>query len=111
MGCGSDWAFTAASALESLAMIKEVDTTIQEYPAKQIIDCDNKNYGCSGGWMRNAFEYTRLDGMVVASNYSVPYNGKQGECMFRHANSHFKNDGFQEYFAVSNEKMKEFVNQ
>ncbi len=65
MVCGSNWAFAAASALESLAMIKEVDMTVQDYSVKQLLDCDNQNYGCAGGWPKNAFKYSSMDGIML----------------------------------------------
>lgn len=94
MVCGSNWAFSAASALESLAMIKEVDKTVSDFSMKQILDCDNQNYGCSGGWVKNAFQYTSLDGIMLSSHYNVHYDAKQGECFYNPMLAHFRNEGY-----------------
>lgn len=78
---------------------------------KQLVDCDNQNYGCAGGWVATAFEYTTKNGIMLASNYNAAYDGKQSECLYIPLLSHFNNEGYQEYYALSNEKMKELVNE
>ena len=53
--CGGCWAFSSASAVESLAKIAGVDSQLQEYSVQQLLDCDRDNYGCTGGWMYQGF--------------------------------------------------------
>lgn len=46
--CGSCWAFSAASAMESSHAIKS--GTLLSFSEQQLVDCSTANYGCSGGW-------------------------------------------------------------
>ena len=46
--CGSCWAFSAASALESAHAIKS--GKLLSFSEQQLVDCSTANYGCNGGW-------------------------------------------------------------
>ena len=77
-GCGSSWAFSAVSAVESALMISDItNATLSE---QQIIDCtaDYDNFGCNGGWMNNTFKYIIDKGIVTEEKY--PYVGKTQQC-------------------------------
>jgi len=55
--CGSCWAFSAISAIESAyAVYKNVQVKLSE---EQLVQCSSKfgNAGCQGGLMDNAFDY------------------------------------------------------
>lgn len=57
-GCGGCWAFSTASAVESLLAITGQDENLTELSVQQLIDCDTKdNYACDGGWMYEGFQY------------------------------------------------------
>lgn len=55
--CGSCWAFSVAGALESSAAI--LSGELIELSKQQLIDCSLENYGCNGGFMDLAFNYTK----------------------------------------------------
>jgi C1A family cysteine protease len=46
--CGSCWAFSAASALESAHAIKS--GKLLSFAEQQLVDCSTANHGCNGGW-------------------------------------------------------------
>lgn len=94
-------------------MIKGFEKTLPEYSAQQMMDCDMKNYGCSGGWMASAFQYSMIDGVMSSKNYNndAHYEGKQGECKYNPMLQQFKNQDYEELFASSNSKIKEIVSQ
>lgn len=47
--CGSCWAFSATSAIESIYAIKY--TTLYKLSEQNLVDCSTSNNQCSGGWM------------------------------------------------------------
>jgi C1A family cysteine protease len=48
--CGSCWAFAAATVQESMQAIKN-DAPVVRLSEQEGVDCDQRSYGCSGGWM------------------------------------------------------------
>jgi len=69
--CGSCWAFSTVSALESLHKIQT--GTLTEFSEQQLVSCSQKymNMGCNGGLMQNAFSYVVDNG--IATSQSYPY--------------------------------------
>lgn len=51
--CGSCWAFAATASIESAYAIK--NAKLLRLSEQQMVDCDEKSYGCQGGWYTNAF--------------------------------------------------------
>lgn len=89
--CGSCWAFTTIATLESLAVISGKYAEPVEFSVQQLVDCDQTNFGCDGGWMYKAYSYVSKYGVMEKSNY--PYTGKVGECMYDGEKAVFKNVG------------------
>ncbi|MDA0712734.1 MAG: C1 family peptidase [bacterium] len=74
--CGSCWTFSSTGAMEgaySLLTGKLVPLSEQ-----QIVDCCTTDYGCSGGWMDDAFNYAVANGICQESGY--PYEGVNQVC-------------------------------
>jgi len=77
--CGSCWAFSAVSAIESLWAIKK--GVLYDLSEQQLVDCsaDEGNDGCFGGLMDYAFNYTiQRGGLCTDEDY--PYSGIDEEC-------------------------------
>ena len=75
--CGSCWAFSSTGAIESYMRINNY--SINRLSEQELIDCSDKNYGCNGGIMHEAFEYC-IDNKGLASNDDYPYIGCYQEC-------------------------------
>ncbi|KAK9671069.1 hypothetical protein RND81_12G004800 [Saponaria officinalis] len=75
-GCGSCWAFATVAALEGIYKIKT--GMLVPFSEQNLIDCVQKNHGCSGGSMANTYEYMKSTGITVEIDY--PYEAKQGQC-------------------------------
>ena len=82
--CGSCWAFSATSALESAWFLAH--GTLYDLSEQQLVDCgaSTGNHGCNGGWMDFAFQYIKNNGgLDLTSDY--PYTAIGGNC---HAKEH-----------------------
>jgi hypothetical protein len=72
--CGSCWAFSAATTLESEHFIKT--NTLLKFSEQQFVDCAGSygNYGCNGGFQAGAFNYAAANYLMSETSY--PYKGK-----------------------------------
>lgn len=66
--CGSCWAFSAISSLESVIAIAQ-NGILPVLSEQQLIDCDMGNSGCNGGLMSRAFEYISRNGINTSTGY------------------------------------------
>jgi C1A family cysteine protease len=78
--CGSCWAFSATSQIESDAM-RQLGSYWTLSP-EQITQCDSTSYGCSGGWTEHAYDYVKkTGGLETDSDYPyTSYQGVTGTC-------------------------------
>jgi C1A family cysteine protease len=82
--CGSCWAFSATSAIESAVFLKS--SKLWNLSEQQMVDCGSAtgNYGCNGGWMDYAFQYIiNAGGQEQTADY--PYTARDGRCSFSKA--------------------------
>ena len=76
--CGSCWTFSVAGALEGFQYIKtgQLDVLSEQ----NILDCDETNYGCDGGWPARSFEFVKENGIDFEDSY--PYEGQKDTCRY-----------------------------
>lgn len=74
--CGSCWSFGATAGTENAH--KRATGTLLNLSEQQLVDCDPKSHGCSGGWHFWAWDYLRSTPQVLETQY--PYTAKQGTC-------------------------------
>jgi cathepsin L len=82
--CGSCWAFSAVSTIESYAKIVNKSPLLVLSP-QQVTSCDPTDLGCRGGHTETAFRYVvGCGGIQLEADY--PYRsgatGTSGTCMF-----------------------------
>lgn len=75
-GCGSCWAFSVVSLVESHYAIKY--GPLYEFSEQQLVDCDKQQYGCNGGWPTISMDYLAYKGTINRNEY--PYTGSEDAC-------------------------------
>ena len=82
--CGACWASSTISAIESAHFISTGKLTALSN--QQLIDCDLHNFGCDGGFMGNAMEYSIDHTLMTKHDY--PYVGhSEGACHWDYENT------------------------
>ncbi|XP_041968439.1 procathepsin L-like [Aricia agestis] len=79
--CGSCWAFSAIAALEGQHFLK--NGTLVDLSEQNLVDCDERDSQCQGGWPFQAYVYIAKQG--VDTEVSYPYDSWDGtprECRF-----------------------------
>jgi len=105
--CGSCWAFSTVGSVEAWNAI-ENNTTPVEFSEQQLVDCAGSYgpQGCSGGWMYNAMDYFRDNGICTESSYG--YTARNGYCKANQCQkSSFTISGHRMVARDSEEAMKE----
>ena len=79
LSCGSCWAFSTTSSLETF--MRKKNYTIDRLSEQELVDCSEKNEGCNGGLMNLAYDYIiQNEGLTSDKNY--PYKASQnGYCL------------------------------
>ena len=109
-GCGACWAFTTATTLESLNAITNNLSNVPVYSVQYLMDCDEVNWGCEGGWMLDAYTYTSEHGIIAWVDYARTYNAKKNACKVPdYFVQRFYNGGGIEEDSITNQRMKEVV--
>ena len=75
--CGSCWAFAATTVQEAMQAIQDDKEPIR-LSEQEGVDCDERSYGCKGGWMSSYWKMTTEIG--AQSNENYPYERKTKEC-------------------------------
>lgn len=74
--CGSCYSFATAAAVESWAAIR--GKPLINLSEQSIVDCDDTNLGCEGGWISSSLDYAARHGLCGKASY--PYQGMKGTC-------------------------------
>merc|ERR1712032_76271 len=82
--CGSCWAFAALAAIEN--KYHKMKKTYTPFSEQYLVDCDNRDSGCRGGYPTNTFMWIAENGIVhsdvkkyVSSQEQCDYNLKKFE--------------------------------
>jgi len=68
--CGSCYAFTATELMYTLVSIQKQKSF--HFSPQQIVDCDNDDLGCNGGWPGTVLDYA--SNAYVANIETYPYS-------------------------------------
>jgi C1A family cysteine protease len=74
--CGSPYAFTTVTAMETAIRMKEGVTV--SLSAQELVSCDSTAFGCGGGSMNGSLPYAVQHGIALDSEF--PYTGKAVKC-------------------------------
>ena len=77
--CAACWAFAASGVVEACLAMKK-GSPVDNLSTQQLIDCDIKQLGCSGGDTISDFEYIKKNGLMKDSDY--PYTASQQSCKY-----------------------------
>jgi C1A family cysteine protease len=75
--CGSCWAFSVMSNVESLWYGKTKKSVV--LAEQLLVDCDKTSFGCRGGYPGKAFTWLANNGGVMYE-HDYPYTAKDGQC-------------------------------
>ena len=126
--CGSCWAFASTGALEGQQIVRgsgrrpasnlkhsvfgnysnKTNGTLNPLSEQNLVDCDDVDLGCYGGYMERALRYIkRAGGIEDEAHY--PYWGATGECLFEKAKVAFSDNGAAILPSGDEQKLKEVV--
>lgn len=74
--CGSCWTFSVIGCLEGLYYIEKNQNL--RFSEQMIVDCDDEEEGCNGGWMDEALFWINKYGIMLEDDY--PYEGIDDQC-------------------------------
>jgi len=72
-GCGSCWSFAAIGAIENI--YHKLTGNLTVFSEQYLVDCDNQDGGCGGGWPSNTFNWISQNGIIKQD--LLKYKGSQ----------------------------------
>ncbi|KAL9654558.1 hypothetical protein ABK040_006622 [Willaertia magna] len=72
--CGSNWAMTAVSVMSNRLCVQSGNST--QLSTQYVLECDSKDFGCSGGFLNTAWEFLEETGTV--DEQCDPYSAGSG---------------------------------
>jgi len=96
--CGSCWAFATTGALEGQEKVRLANGLLSnsskliELSEQNLVDCVKDDYGCNGGYMKDAMDYIKQEG-GIEDEKAYPYEARTRKCRFRKEKSVFSDAG------------------
>ena len=104
--CGSCWAFSTVGNLEGQSKI--INNKMKSLSVQQLIDCDReKDLGCDGGYMNNAFDYINKNG-GLQTDEDYPYKYWNFDCQVDKSKYYLKVNDFK-FISKDEEEIKEHL--
>lgn len=76
---------------------------------QQLLDCDDNDDGCDGGWMYKAYSYTATHGIMNFDDYPYKVSSNHNRCLYNESLAVFKNGGMVQEKNMDNEDFKAVV--
>lgn len=99
--CGSCWAFASTGTLEGqekaresfrLSSTSENSSNLIELSEQNLVDCVKADYGCQGGFMKDALEFVAQE-KGIDDERSYPYEARTRKCRFNKDKVAFTDEG------------------
>lgn len=105
--CGSCWAFASTGALEGQEVVHGKPAQV-ELSEQNLVDCVKKDYGCNGGFMKDALDFVKDEG-GIDDEKSYPYEGIARPCRYKASKAAFADQGSAILPEGDEQKLKEMV--
>jgi len=76
--CGSCWSFSTIASMEAMYNQMKNDGSIRKFSEQYLINCDDKDNGCNGGWPSNTLTWVKNNGVIDEG--VLPYEMRQNSC-------------------------------
>ena len=97
----SCWAISAASQVESDAIIAGYWSKEKQLSVEQLLECDDADFKCQGGWTESAFDYIKNNGLETEDDY--PYTAYYADTEKCGDDNNNYVLGIEEFYTVANE--------
>lgn len=98
--------------MESLFAINNPNFPFPSFSVQHLLECDNTNYGCDGGWMADAYLWTIDHGVIATSDYPHAYKAaKPAKCAKPISTARFFNKHSNEEDYTTNDFLKSVLAQ
>jgi len=97
--------------LESLSAIQNNLDKVPKYSVQYLMDCDDVDEACDGGWMYDSWEWTAKNGIIGWDDYPSGYLGRKSRCRDpgMDAKERFFNNESYEEDKINNHRLRELL--
>jgi len=106
--CGSCWAFCTVVAFEGAYFLEH--NQLLSLSEQQIVDCDEDDSGCNGGWPTNAMNWVKEHGGIMLEE-DYPYEAYDDQCRFDASKAKMQVKSVHTFAARNEKKMMTAVQQ
>ena len=96
--------------MESAYAIRHNTTNIDRLSVQYLLDCDTGNFACGGGWMLDAYDFTKKHGLIKENQYKSHYTARKDRCNDpADVKERMHNDNQMEEDGITVQRLKELV--